>query len=223
MASISKNFVGDVFTVGIKMGDVIPKLTMLGDRLGAAVMRRGLLSGARVIGQEARSRAPKPAKGKGRGKGKKKGRRKTQIAWRGNAPAGTWATGNLARTLVWQTRGVFRDGSGKPVGHRAVVIINPKKGKRNARWYAHFVEYGTEPHAVGKGSISRVFKRSKRSIIQLGRTHPGARPRPFMRPAFDAKSAEALQTIVDTAREQADIELRRVAQSMPIPAFNLAQ
>ncbi len=40
--------------------------------------------------------------------------------------------------------------------------------------HAHLVEFGTEPHRVGKG------------------LHPGAAPRPFLRPAFDNKKEEAL-------------------------------
>jgi HK97 gp10 family phage protein len=61
---------------------------------------------------------------------------------------------------------------------------------RRARWvprdeiatpyrYAHLVEKGTRPHAVGRGS-------SLRSGAQVGIRHPGAKPYPFLEPAYDS-------------------------------------
>jgi HK97 gp10 family phage protein len=45
-------------------------------------------------------------------------------------------------------------------------------------FYAHWVEYGTRPHANGKRGF-----------------HPGARPHPFLRPAADTAQADAVVAV----------------------------
>lgn len=50
---------------------------------------------------------------------------------------------------------------------------------RRARKIAHLVEFGTAPHA-----------QPRRGIM-----HPGARPKPFIRPAFDATKGEVMSSI----------------------------
>lgn len=57
---------------------------------------------------------------------------------------------------------------------------------KRARKLAHLVEFGTAPH----------FQKNFRG----GWMHPGARPRPFFRPAFDAKKNTVLDRIVSRAR-----------------------
>jgi HK97 gp10 family phage protein len=63
--------------------------------------------------------------------------------------------------------------------------------------HAHLVEFGTAPHRVGKGSDSRKLFGKKR-----GRLHPGAKPQPFMRPAFDNKAAEAVAKVGEVLRRK---------------------
>lgn len=79
--------------------------------------------------------------------------------------------------------------------------------------YAHLVEYGVRPHAIGKGSkldrVSRVRVGSEEKLVvtqqgtyQVGKKHPGARKIPFMRPAWDAHKANipaALARIIGDA------------------------
>lgn len=191
MPSITRNTVASQFDIRIDLSDVLPKLKSLPRRIGTNVVRRGLLAGARVVGEEARIRAPQP---KPRSK-----RRKKAVATAPIAPGekGYWATGNLRRSIGWETRGVFRDASGVPVEHRAVVLIRkPRKGRRNARAYAHMVEYGTRPHRVGKGM------------------HPGASPRPFMRPALDSKASEAIKAVEQTVRRELVVELGKLRSAL---------
>lgn len=59
-------------------------------------------------------------------------------------------------------------------------------------FYARFVEYGTKPHTITaknrKGlSVGGLFFKSV--------DHPGARPRPFMRPAMDTQAQAALVAV----------------------------
>ncbi len=54
------------------------------------------------------------------------------------------------------------------------------------RHIAHFVEFGTKPH----------WQPRRRSF------HPGARPFPFLRPAFDTEGVAAMEFILDDLRVQ---------------------
>lgn len=62
----------------------------------------------------------------------------------------------------------------KTYGEAVVEIIGPRRGvekmvngkRKVAAWYAHLVEFGVRPHAVGKGS-------SLRKGVQVGKKHPG--------------------------------------------------
>ena len=177
--------------VVLGLEDVRQKMLSLPKRIGTNVVRRGLLAGAGVIRDQARINAPKPpAKSK----------------------RGYHRSGLLHKKIASETRGVFRDGSGRPVEHRAVVLIKKAKpGEPNARKYAHIVHKGSRPHAVGKGSILTVWKGSKRAAKQVGGMHPGTDPQPFMRDAFEAKKFEAVRVIVERTRSELDKELGKLA------------
>src|SRR3989304_2864419 len=137
MPSVTRTTVAGQFNVRIDLSDVRAKLAALPMRVGTAVVRRGLLAGARVIGEEARIRAPQPQARSRRGK--------LKGPQRARGEPGTWARGNLRKAIAWETRGVFRDAPGGPVEHRAAVIIRKPRGeRRNGRAYAHLVEHGTK-------------------------------------------------------------------------------
>jgi hypothetical protein len=53
--------------------------------------------------------------------------------------------------------------------------------KNRARYIAHLVEFGTKPHL--------------QENFRGGFYHPGARAKPFFRPAFDSKKATVLETL----------------------------
>ena len=166
----------------IGLEDVKKKLATLGKRLATNVLRRGLLAGAGLIRDDARSRVSK-------------------------------RTGRLKKNIIAESRGVFKDGSGTPVEHRAVALVRGKArdGKRSARAYAHFVEFGTKPHYMDKGSINVLFKGSKAKITRKGKIHPGAKAKPFMRPAFDAKKHEAVRAMEKRIRQELDKEIKKLA------------
>lgn len=70
-------------------------------------------------------------------------------------------------------------------------------GKKAPHW--HLVEFGTHPHKI---------KPKKAHALTIGGMvvgevhHPGARAKPFMRPALDAKSTEAIAAVVAKIRER---------------------
>lgn len=148
---------------------IIANLEAIAGPIMQTAVRRGLYDGAAVIRNAAR--------------GKVKVR-----------------TGALKKAIVAQTRLIKGTGmNGSKQEHMGVVAIEKKafkvgakgrvkaverkkstgyyyiKGDIYPRNYAHLVEFGTRPHMAGK------------------RAHPGAKPQPFMRPAFDESLPAALE------------------------------
>jgi HK97 gp10 family phage protein len=60
--------------------------------------------------------------------------------------------------------------------------------------YAHLVELGTKPHYQTRKLKHETKKRAFK--------HPGAKPKPFLRPAFDSKKDEAVANAKQTLREE---------------------
>lgn len=59
--------------------------------------------------------------------------------------------------------------------------------------YAHLVEYGAAPHTIGRGDItSDILLQNGRSYKSTGKMHPGAKPKPFLRPAWDENKTKIL-------------------------------
>ncbi len=58
---------------------------------------------------------------------------------------------------------------------------------------AHLVEFGTQSHALAKGDVVK-------ERIQKGDIHPGARPYPYMRPAWDEQKGAAEAAFLTVAK-----------------------
>lgn len=71
-------------------------------------------------------------------------------------------------------------------------------------WYWFLVEYtGARPHHIGRGSyLARKGRRTKAK----GRMHPGFKPKPFLRPAFERRKEDAIKAMED----RLDRELAKV-------------
>lgn len=89
-----------------------------------------------------------------------------------------------------------------------VVAGGRGKGKNKGAWYAHFIEYGTAAHVVKApdGGFLNFLGIRVREV-----NHPGARKKPFMRPAADTKSGIALD------RFAAFVRARLTKQGIEIP------
>lgn len=169
--------------VGVK--ETIEALREAGIELAGPPVRRALYAGVKIIRDSARAKAPV-------------------------------RFGALKKAIVAQTRSLNPALKGRSAQHVGVVTIekkaftiNPKtgrarvakreKGQRSPykrgqiypRNYAHMVEFGTRPHSVApKGSSVRD-------------PHPGARPKPFMRPAFDESIGAAQAVVLRTLQVEA--------------------
>lgn len=72
-----------------------------------------------------------------------------------------------------------------------------RRGKVTAKvtsklFYAHFVEFGTAAHRITGKDGGPLFFGGK---LVKGANHPGSRPHPFLRPALDSKSNDAIRAV----------------------------
>lgn len=128
---------------------------------------------------------------------------------------------NILRSALRQGANQFRDevrtnipvASGKL--RRSVRVSTQSRGSsvfayvrigNKDTFYARFLEFGTQPHGVRKGASVRHGR------YQEGMLNPGLQPRPFARPAFDAKAGQALAAIM------AQIRRRLTAAGINTPA-----
>lgn len=88
-------------------------------------------------------------------------------------------------------------------------------------WYPHLVEYGTASYYTGQGkSVRKPYKIKPKKGGKLGAllfngkvleevTHPGARPRPFMRRAVDKHQQAAIDATVAYLRKRIPKEVKK--------------
>lgn len=131
---------------------------------------------------------------------------------------------NIMRSALRQGANAFKDAvkANIPVDsgalRRSVRVSTKAKGSRvtaslrvgNKRaWYGHMVEFGTAAHQIlpKNAKALAIAGVAVRSV-----DHPGAAPRPFMRPAFDSKGAAAVQAVAT------QIRARLTAEGINVPA-----
>lgn len=91
-------------------------------------------------------------------------------------------TGDLRKNIAYK---IFRDSRG---------CFRGKVGPRPKAFYARFIEFGTAAHMIPrkdtKGRPQKKLKIGNRVLTSV--THPGIRPKPFLRPAFEASKRRAV-------------------------------
>lgn len=95
-------------------------------------------------------------------------------------------TGALKKSIKVSTR-----------ARKGVVTATLKAGDEKA-FYAHMLEYGTAPHDIAPKS-KKALTLEDGGVVKHAK-HPGIAPRPFMRPALDEKTDEAVQAVTDKIR-----------------------
>lgn len=114
-----------------------------------------------------------------------------------------------AKLTVAVDEGALRDSIRVSVKvKRGVIVASVKAGGKKAP-HAHLVEFGTAPHKIepaNAGALA-IAGQPVRSV-----DHPGAKPSPFMRPALDAKSSEAVEAVA------AQIRKRLTKEGINVPA-----
>lgn len=174
--------------------EVMDRLLELPGRTARNVVRRSIYAGAVIIRDDARLRVSKRTGALRKAIIARTNRRNLPTMYFGEVTiAGLAFTKNekgkikRAKKLPGQTKKYLR-------------------GQIYPRNYAHLVEFGTRPHAVGRGS------RLKGVLgTQTGRMHPGAKPKPFIRPAYEAKKFAAVQAIREAALEGIEKEVLKLS------------
>ncbi|NHZ38332.1 HK97-gp10 family putative phage morphogenesis protein [Massilia rubra] len=87
------------------------------------------------------------------------------------------------------------------------VTASVKIGNKKA-WYARMVEFGTRAHKITPRGAKAL---RIAGYVVADADHPGARPRPFARPAFDARAARAATAV------GAKIRSRLTAEGINLP------
>lgn len=104
-------------------------------------------------------------------------------------------TGELAKSVRVSTRS--RGGT---------VTASVKAGNAKA-FYAHMVEFGTAPHMLYKGANNKsAVLNIAGALVSAKVKHPGAKAAPFLRPAFDAKQAEAVRAVGERIKQRLEKE-----------------
>lgn len=68
-----------------------------------------------------------------------------------------------------------------------------------APFYAHFVEFGTSRHWIKPKNRQSLFLAG---LLREAVDHPGAKAKPFMRPAFDRKARAAVEAMAEYIRKR---------------------
>jgi HK97 gp10 family phage protein len=73
---------------------------------------------------------------------------------------------------------------------KGLVTASVKAGNKKV-WYSRLVEFGTAPHSIRARSGFLNFG----GIFTKSVEHPGSKAKPFLRPAFDSRSNQAIEAI----------------------------
>lgn len=160
------------------------------------VLRGGLRAGARVFEDEVKRTVPV---GSGRL------RNSVRVSVR-------LLRGRVMATVKVGGRSKEKEVIRLPNGRLKIKYVSP--------FYAKWVEFGTARHAIkattAKGLVLRSNSRASSGFANRWMVtvldsveHPGAKARPFMRPAFDGKNSAALDAVADYIRARLPREFRK--------------
>lgn len=93
--------------------------------------------------------------------------------------------------------------------NRSGAVRAQLKAGNKVAWYAHLVEFGTARHWIKPKNRKSLFLAGlAKEVVD----HPGAKPKPFMRPAFDRKWRSAIEAMADYIRGRLPREIRKAGQ-----------
>lgn len=186
----SHNIGGTVHIHGL--AELQQTLDQLPAKIEANVLRGALRAGANVIADEARRQVPV-----------KTGQLRESI----RVSVRPFPGGKLVATV--KAGGRFKVyASGKAIKGAAYKTARAGgKPDYHAPFYAHFVEFGTARHWIKPKSRKSLFIAG---LLKELVDHPGARPKPFMRPAFDTKVRAAIEAMADYIRTRLPKEFKKL-------------
>jgi HK97 gp10 family phage protein len=90
-----------------------------------------------------------------------------------------------------------------------LITASVKAGNAQA-FYAHMVEFGTARHFIKPKNRKSLFVAG---LLRESVDHPGAKKKPFMRPAADGAASQAVDAIVQYLQNRIPNELNKVGKS----------
>ena len=129
----------------------------------------------------------------------------------------------LAPVKMGGLKASIRTGSNaKKGGAEAYVRAGGRKNKAkssdNSAFYAQFVEFGTAAHMIYPTKQKKLKFKAKDGTTKFANfvLHKGAQAKPFMRPAYDAKSEEAILAVTNRIKQR----LTKQGINVPAPEGN---
>jgi len=155
----------------------------------------------KVMGQ-ALTAASRPVRKEMRRRLKSQGTERTRALWKAVGTKLAKVRGTSTRLLV--------------VGIRSMPQTDDKGNKINPVKYAHLVEFGTEAHTINPRlagiGVSTVLGPLPNGKFAPEVHHPGAKEKPFIRPAWDSQKAAAVRAFELKFEERLTIELAKDKQ-----------
>ncbi|MDC8446455.1 MAG: HK97 gp10 family phage protein [Nitrosomonas sp.] len=128
---------------------------------------------------------------------------------RGGVRAGTKVFLDRAKSLVPVNSGKLRDSIKIRTRSRKGVVSASLVAGGGKAFYGHMVEFGTAQHFIKpKNRKSLFFAGLLREVVD----HPGAQSKPFMRPAFDGGSTEAVNAMAEYIRQRLPKEFKKIGK-----------
>ncbi len=103
---------------------------------------------------------------------------------------GAVKTGNLRKSIGLKTK--------KAKTHLIGVTIGARIDGEHSGQHAHLVEFGTSPHVIR----SRKLMSDGSTVYGHIVTHPGSRPKPFLRPAIDTNEDAVLLKVGSVVKSE---------------------
>lgn len=95
--------------------------------------------------------------------------------------------------------GLLRDGLKVTTSSRRGVVSAKVKATGKHAYLARWLEYGTAAHFIKPKRARSLFIAG---IMRNGVDHPGAAPKPFLRPALDSQSQAALVAVGEAIKKR---------------------
>jgi HK97 gp10 family phage protein len=106
-------------------------------------------------------------------------------------------SGHLANSLGLRKKIVLQKNA--QYSYAVIGPLRSTEAVNSATQYAHFVEYGTAAHPIGSGDLTNETLLGRKGAVRKaqGANHPGARPQPFLRPAYDETKDRVIKVMGD--------------------------
>lgn len=181
-------------TVSVKgLSDLHNVLKNFPVKLEEKIMRGGMRAGGKVFLEAARDNVPE---------------RTRQLRNSIRMSGGKDASGTMYSVITAGSRDKVYNSKGRPIKNEPIFEINPN-GVKNYKtaFYAHMVEFGTRRHFIKPSKKKSLFFAGlAKEVID----HPGARQKPFMRPAYDKNWNKAIEVMAEYVRKRIDKEGKKL-------------